>query len=457
MKNNLSGLLSRVTLLLGLACLGVAQAGSLQVGAAKVDISAGAYADGKPPPRTYPHEWLYVRAIVLDNGDTKAVLIGADLSGIRPDEMYQSAAASINRELGVPIENIIMSGTHTHSGQRDLRDAEKIEAAILRAVRLANEKLQPGSVGFGEGAVHINVNRDVISNETKLWTQAANLDGPSDKTLAVLAFYDKQGAPIAGYMNYAMHPVNGYLSGFVSGDAPNAASRHVEQAFGDDMIMVFVQGASGDQNPLHLRNGTNAMAGASGAEITGFELVRESIEGPLREGQVERRANDPVATESLKRWMDAQGQLIGEEAIRVMSNMDRLASDADIGGHQMILTCPGRSRIASDGSREGAAASYEDGEDVNIRLGVIGINEIALASVNAEIYNMIAQQAKAASPLSKTMVVTIANGRANSGYIPTDDAYGRNTFQVLGSRLKPGCAQMGIVKGITDMTYEHIN
>lgn len=441
--------------LMWLCFCGSAYAGALQVGAARVDISADAYADGNPPPRTYAHEWLYIRAIVLDNGDTKAALIGADLSGIRPDELYQDTAAAIARDFDIPVENIIMSGTHTHSGQRDLRDPDKISAAIIQAVRQANSHLQPATVGFGEGKSYLNVNRDTVSESTRLWTQAANPDGPSDKTLAVLAFYDDQGAPIAGYMNYAMHPVNGYLSGFISADFAGAASRHVEQAFDDTMIMVFVQGASGDQNPLHLRAGTNVMAAASGVDITGFELIREDVEGPLREGRVERGRNDPKADEALKRWMDAQGQVLGEEAIRVMTHMDRLTGEVRIGGRQTVLTCPGR--VRTDRGREGLPGTYDDGPDVNIRLGVLGINEIALASINAEVYNLIAQQVKAASPLSNTMFVTVANGRANSGYIPTDDAYGRNTFQVLGSRLKPGCAQPGIVQSVTDMIYDYLN
>jgi hypothetical protein len=40
---------------------------------------------------------------------------------------------------------------------------------------------------------------------------------------------------------------------------------------------------------------------------------------------------------------------------------------------------------------------------------------------------------------------------ANSGYVPTDDAFGRYTFQVLGSALKPGCAEARIVNGIDEM------
>jgi hypothetical protein len=252
-----------------------------------------------------------------------------------------------------------------------------------------------------------------------------------------------------------MHPINGYLSGFISSDFSGAASLHVEKAFGDGMVMVFSQGAQGDQMPLHLRTSTNVMAALSGVKQTGFEFVREEVETPLREGKVPRGKNDPATDDAAKSWMSAQGQMIGEEAIRVMSQMTRVEGDVKLGGRLMTLTCPGRDWTNSKGARAGSPGTYADGADVNMRLGVLGINDIALASINGEAYNYIGQQVKAASPLAKTMFVAVANGRANSGYIPTDDAYGRYTFQVVASRLKPGCAQSGIVNGITDMIQDY--
>ncbi|MDH3512860.1 MAG: hypothetical protein OER85_18630 [Gammaproteobacteria bacterium] len=436
----------------------ITQAGQLRAGAAKLDITAMAYADGKVPPSDYDNDHLFLRAIVLDNGDTRAVLIGADLSFIRPDAAYTEAAAAMADELRIPQQNILMSGTHTHTGVNNnwlLEDHSKLTEALVQVAREASTRLRPARVGFGEGAVYLNTNRDAIDKKTKLWTQAPNPVGPSDKTLAVLAFYDEAGKPIAGYMNYAMHPINGYLSGFISGDFSGASSLHVEKAFGNDMVMVFSQGAQGDQMPLHLRNSTNVMAALSGVELTGFEFVREEIETPLREGKVPRGKNDPAVDAADKDWMEAQGALIGEEAIRVMSQMDRLDSDVKIGGRLMTLTCPGRVWTNSAGARAGVPGTYADGEDVKMRLGVLGINDIALASINAEAYNLIGQQVKAASPLARTMFVAVANGRANSGYVPTDDAYGRYTFQVVASRLKPGCAQDGIVNGITDMIFDY--
>jgi hypothetical protein len=386
------------------------------------------------------------------------VLIGVDLSFIRPDEAYVDAAARISKELSMPQQNILMSATHTHSGIDNdwlLKNPKKLADALVQVARTANGKLRPARVGFGEGAVYLNVNRDALDLRTRLWTQGPNLHGPSDKTLSVLALFDDTGRPIAGYMNYAMHAINGYLSGFISADFPGAASAHVEKAFGGDMIMLFVQGAEGDQMPLHLRNSTNVMAALSGVNRTGFELVRDDVETPLREGQVPRGKSDPAADEADKQWMNVQGELIGEEAIRVMGHMEQLSRDVKIGGRSMTLTCPGRDWTNSKGAREGYPGTYADGDDVKIRLGVLGIGDIALASINAEPYSMIGQEVKAASPLSNTMLVALANGRANSGYIPTDDAYGRYTFQVIASRLKPGCAEKGIVKGITDMISDY--
>jgi hypothetical protein len=434
-----------------------AQTGNLKVGAARVDITPPANPE-YPPLGKYDVEKLNVRAIVLDNGVSRAVLIGADVNDIY-DPLWESAGPKVAKELNCPLENIIMSSTHTHSGRtagpppagqkNPADDTEFMVSAIMKAVTEAKANLQPAKVGFGSGSAYLNVNRDVISKNTRLWTQSANPEGPSDKTLAIVMFTDLQGNPIASYMNYAMHPVNGYLSSMTLSDFPGAACRYVEKAFNDKMVMVFSQGASGDQNPLWIRPGTNALASESGAKITGFELVREDVEGPLREKKVPYLKMDPVVAENLERWMEALGAIVGEEAIRVMTNIRQFDSNIRIWGVQEMLTLPGRKRTNT--GREGAPGTYEDGPDVDLRIGLLGIGNIALTSIDAEVYNIIAQKMKKASPMTNTMMVTIANGKANSGYVISDDAYGRYTFQVLGAKIKPGNAEQAIVNGMVKL------
>ena len=440
---------------------GGTERGHLRAGAARLDITPPVNPQ-YPPSGKYEHERLYVRAIVLDNGLTRAALLNADL-GNMPEDVWTGASRQIAEELKCPVENIIISATHTHSGvpagppptgAPPQQASAPIVAAMTDAVRQAKAKLQPAFVGFGTGASYLNVNRDSVSDRTHLWTQAPNLNAVSDKTVAVVTFTSPTGDPIAAYVNYAMHPINGYLVGITSADYPGAASRYVEQSFDEKMVMVFTQGASGDQNPLLMRPATNALASKSGVKISGYELVREDVEAPLREGQVPHGKLDSKVGDRLERWIESEGQLLGEEIIRVMSSTRNLSGDVALGGAQKVIGCPGRQRV--NAGREGEPGTYKDSDPVNIRLGMVGIGDIALTAVNAEIYTMISQRTKKLSPMANTVVVTLANGRASSGYIPDDASYGHNTFQVLGTRLRPGCAEQGIANGLVELVSQYV-
>jgi hypothetical protein len=415
-----------------------------------------------PPSGKYEHEHLYVRAIVLDNGVTRAALLNTDL-GSMPEGIWAGASKQIAAELNCPVENIIMSAIHTHSGvpagppssaAPSMPASATVVSAMVNGVKQAKAKLQPAQVAFGTGLTYLNANRDVVSDDTHRWTQAPNLNGVSDKTVAVVTFTNPAGQPIASYVNYAMHPINGYLVGITSADFPGAASAYVEDAFDGKMIMEFSQGASGDQNPLLLRPSTNALASLSGVDITGYDLVRENVEAPLRDGKVPFGKLDPKVADRLERWIESEGDLLGEEVISVMTNSKKGTGDVAIWGAQKTISCPGRERTNS--GREGEPGTYKDGGEVNIRLGMLGVGDIALTSVNAEIYTMIAQRAKLHSPMAHTIVITLANGRSTSGYIPDDASFVHNTFQVLGSHLKPGCAEQGIANGLDDLVTQYM-
>ena len=189
------------------------------------------------------------------------------------------------------------------------------------------------------------------------------------------------------------------------------------------------------------------MGGAqdSGSRAIGNVLTWEKIEAPIREGKVQAGPLDPKVRDTLERVMDCEGVLLGEEVIRVMTNTKQMDASPRISAAQNIITCPGRRR--TDSGREGAPGTYVEGDPVNIRLGVLRIGDVALATVNAEIYSTIGREFKERSPAANTLVVTLANGMANSGYIPNDAAFGAYAFQVLSSRLKPGCAETSIVNG----------
>jgi neutral ceramidase len=426
------------------------QVGALQAGAARVDITPAANA--LPAPYTSIRDHLHVRAVVLDNHVTRAALVGVDLIVI-DEPLWEEVSKKIAQELQCPIDNLVLSATHSHSSP-DPEDGKKrpdpndaafrtnLKAGILAAVREAKAKLQPARAGFGTGASYLNVNRDAIHPQTRLWYQGPNLDGPSDKTVAVLKFEAPNGEPIAVYVNYAMHAIDYYEMGILTADFPGVTSRFIERAYDDKVVAIWSSGAAGDQNPLYLRT----LRGARGAKA---EFGKDPT------GSAKQSLDKAVG--ELNDWVDSMGRVMGEEVLRVMDadKMDpakKASSEVRIWAGGKTLTCPGRTR--TDTGRQGAPGTYVDWDPVNIHVGVLTIGTTTLISVNAEIYTSIAQRVKKESPIANTVVVTLANGVANSGYVPTDEAYGHNTFQVLDTHLKPGCAESGIVNAALDLMAE---
>ena len=52
--------------------------------------------------------------------------------------------------------------------------------------------------------------------------------------------------------------------------------------------------------------------------------------------------------------------------------------------------------------------------------------------------------------------MTSANGRLG-GYVPDDASFGHQTFQVLNTNLKPGCAETAIADTIADLETQYLN
>jgi hypothetical protein len=76
---------------------------------------------------------------------------------------------------------------------------------------------------------------------------------------------------------------------------------------------------------------------------------------------------------------------------------------------------------------------------------MLRIGDVYIATVDGEVYSEIAAQLKQRVPQTKLMMTTLANGMANSGYIYSNNAGDHLTFQVIGSRLRPGCAEGKII------------
>jgi hypothetical protein len=438
----------------------------LRAGAHKVDFTP------KPGDLRIPtdsiRDRLFARAIVVDDGSTCAVLVAIDL-GAAGNQIVDDAIPGASKATGCPAQHVVISATHTHSSNtqglgQGAPAARSVADAIVEAATVARSKLAPASVGYGTTMVDLNVNRDLFNRKLE-WRQEPNPDGPSDKTLAVVEFLGEDHVPIGVYLNYAMHPINFYLSGAISADFPGEASRYVEELFDNRTVALYSQGPSGDQNPRDFRSPTLFMsqrsaltAGAprSVQTVGGHETSLGATPSAFnpRRASSERQAIPSESLDAYKTVLARTGEYVrmlgaslGSAAVRVMRESIQPRGAARIWAGQRVVTCPGRIRLDADNpARENVFPGYKDGPDVNIKVGLLRIDDIHLVSVNGEVYSEIGVRLKAEAPAAKTVMVTLANGSANAGYIYSDSAYSHLTFQVIGSRLKPGCAEGKIVE-----------
>jgi len=366
------------------------------------------------------------------------------VAGNQNEQSWKASTERMEKELGIPVENVVLSSTHSHSVGR----ITGLENRIFAAVKEAKAKLQPARIGWGKGVSYINVKRDLIDPVTRKWWEGPNYDGASDKTVYVITFEALDGTPIAVYYNYAMHAVIMGQYDMVSGDVPGATSRYIEDSYNNKIVAVWSAGAAGDQNPIFFQQTFDLRD----IRIKDYAKRGEDISNSMPPGGVGLDRSNPTVQRLMKEQElvnNAMGVMLGEEVKHVMRNVLRTTGNAEIKAAQEVLKLPGRRR--TNQGRGGIEGTYVDGDSVTIRIGVLLLGDIALGTVNGEVYNPIATQFIKESPYARTMMVTVANGSATTGYIPDDASFGQQVFEVLSSRLKPGYAERGIIDGILDL------
>jgi neutral ceramidase len=437
------------TLLIGMLTISAASRSEqrvalFQAGAAKIDIT--------PPSSELPQGYLgvldplFARALIVDNGKARVGLITLD-AGAVSERVWERVSAQAAMDFGIPPTHLMITATHSHSAPAGA--VERHVKGSLDALRRAFESRRPAHISYGTGQSYINVNRNIIDPKTRRWWEGVNREGPSDKTVAVMAVRSTDGQPIALYYNYAVHAVLLGQLDLISGDLPGAASAYIEDALGAGAVALWSEGAAGDQNPVYFQQTYDLR------EIRIREQAKKGndISNAMPPGGQGLDRSDPQVMKLMRQQQQmalSMGQMLGEEVLYVIRNtLERPEANTQLLGAQSSLSCPGRRR--TDTGRAGYPGSYVDAEAVPIRLSLLRIGDIAIGGVNAEVFNPIALRFKRESPLKRTMMATLTNGTAPSGYIPHDAAFTYHTFEVLSSRLKSGCAEAGIVDGLIDL------
>jgi neutral ceramidase len=414
--------------------------GPLRAGAAKADIT--------PPDALYPlqsgqlfsstHDPIFARALALDNGRDRIVLVTADVTELpNGNDLLQGMSAA----LGVPADHLILSATHNHNaptGGNSVGTSSPyyavLKSGMIAAAKEAVGKLEPARVGYATDQAYVNINRDEQIGAG--YHMGFNPEGPTDRTVAVMSLTRPDGSPIAVYANYAVHGVVMYRAHTkgdeiqVTGDLPGWTSRYVEDRL-KGAVALWTSGAAGDQNPLY--------------------MATYNQDAP------------DVVDEGAGGWaiLDVQARRLGEAIVRASRATANTTDRARLWGAQTAVTCPGQVRaepptpgVPMQGYAAPARIAMKDGPAVTIPLHLVMINDIALAGASAEVYSEIGLHVKRASAFDRTMMVTLLPNRV--GYIPTDKAYLLPSEKAITNSLKPGCAEPAMVDGYARMEAQYL-
>ena len=407
---------------------------------------------------------LWCTALALSQGETRAAIVDLDLLHMSNDQVGEIRRA-VSDLTGVPLPNIRVSFTHTHSGptlgptwaeggvEMVSGYVSGLAGKVAGAVWEAFRRLQPVRVSAGSGSSDINVNRRQRLDDGRI-VVGYNPEGFVDRQVQVVKLADKEGNPVAILVNYACHPtIMAHLNRLITPDYPGVVRRVVERTLGGTCL--FLQGAAGNIGPIEGYTGDPIVYHRLGM-LLGLEASRVALglDRHLadREFSHVQESGAPLAIyETAERPESDTNLRVACRTVRVPAGEvgDPAGLDAEVGSAQTQLK-----RAREDGTETGirkamtrakraraqsTRASLIAGKShLEIEAQAICLGDIAIVAIPGEPFGEIGWEIKSQSPFGHTLFSGYSNG--SIWYIPTAEAFEEGGYESGVSLVAPAAA-----------------
>ena len=416
---------------------------------------------------------LTATALALSDGATKVVIVDID-TGYLWDDLAERTMAAITELTNIPVSNIRLSYSHTHSGPSTSRaradwagEGSEMVAAYSDSLpqRLAGvawaavQALQPARIGSGVGSSSISVNRRYQRPEDGAVIVGRNWDGPVDRDVSVLRVDALDGSPIAAVVNFPCHPITvGPDNELLTPDYPGAVRSVVESNTG--ATCLFLQGAAGDIGPVRgvALNGANEYQRLG--TILGLEASRvwfETNSRPKQDaygGTLESGAPLAIYTDEFLDELDRTIRVAtrtmslplrklpppDEMQAAFESNLAELnelrQNDGDPEQIRLVTMRCKRTAMRAELARSVQDRTHREVEAQAIAIG----DDIVIVAVPGEPFVQIGLDVRRNSPYPTTLF----SGYSNIGwsYIPTADAYPLGGYEIEITPWDPATAEI---------------
>jgi len=388
-----------------------------------------------PRPATHIHDELHARCLVLDDGRTQLVIVVCDNVGI-PREVYDAAKQTIEEKTGIPVEQMMMSASHTHSATsargpnrlvryETLMDYQQfIAMRIADGVRCAVNNLEPARIGWGsvDEPSQVFNRRWLMKPGTPVPNPFGGEDqarmnpgrgnpnvlkpaGPVDPEVAFLSVQSIDGRPIALLANYSLHYVGGGASGAVSADYFAVFADRIQQLLGADrldppFVGIMSNGTSGDINNIDVLGKSE--------RLPPYEKMRQVAEVVA---QAVFRAHQGIEFHD---WVP-----LGAEQEELTLAV-RKPTEEQLAYARKILEKPADAKPYHRREKTYAQRTlqlHESPDEVSVILQTFRIGEVGIAAIPFEVLVEIGLEIKQKSPFERTFTISLANG--SYGYLPT--------------------------------------
>lgn len=428
----------------------------LQAGAAEIDITppvgyrlAGYFYERLS---TGVHDPLMAKAIVLRQGQEQIAMVCCDLVGFGLD-VTTNARVQASALTGIPVTNIVICATHTHTGplfdgplRRYFHAAavekygndpqEKVDYPALLIERLvkvivaAHQNLRPAELQAGiakqEGLAFNRrfwmKNGKVVFNPGQLNPDIVRPAGPTDPDVGIVLARDPATQrPFAGLTVFAVH--SDTTSGTLIGaDYQYYLQQTLRRKFGNDFVSAFGLGTCGDINHINV---------SKKEPVTGY-AVPERIGGTLGETVLAAVPKLPMIRKPALAMRSTTiqvplHQVTPEQVADARAVMEKLY-DTNV----TFLAKVAAVRVLD----LAALKPWWPMEVQVLRLDA----DTAIVYLPCEIFVELGLAIKHASPFRNTLVIEICNDRPS--YVPTAKAFGEGSYEVTNARVKPAAGEL---------------
>lgn len=389
---------------------------------------------------------LYTTCIAITDENGKTVLLYTIDLVNSTVEYTDPAKTQISQATGIPVENIMIAATHTHSAPTitatHINGVPEYKKLVLDAMTAAGKKaiedqsaaeISAGTAqaeGLAFSRHYTMADGRIEKNFSKGEVPVGHPDEPND-TVQIVRFAraDEKKKDII-MMTFGIHPTfNGQHSDkMISADFVGPTRQHIENETG--ALVAYFTSSAGNQT------GTSSVPG---------------------EGKYTRSQYNEF------------GKALGQVVIDALPSLKALAT-GDVTIQNKIFTATAykdkvemlpQAKSVSDAYNKNGEAAVQDmlaeygfdsvweaiaivdranmGKTVDVSLNALTIGELSMVFTPFEMFGDTAKDIMAQTPYDMTLVITCANG--SLGYFPTEKAYGYQVYEGFVAKVVPGTAE----------------